>query len=154
MNPPDIVNLILSVYQLSSLASLPLLGALVPGVVLGQLGVLDGLCEVVFGAEFKEGCQGSCWGWTLCSLQGIGFGEHHPLTVLQVHCQANHRGEVLMSGVFEDAPSCFAAAHVPGILELGDLVHCPELVWLLLVVFLLCALQFEHRLVRSFCGRT
>ena len=43
MNPPDVVNLILSVYQLSSLASLPLLGALVSGVVLGQLGVLDGL---------------------------------------------------------------------------------------------------------------
>ena len=57
MNPPDVVNLILSVYQLSSLASLPLLGALVPGVVLGQLRVLDGLCKVVFGAEFKEGCH-------------------------------------------------------------------------------------------------
>ena len=62
MNPPSVVNLILPVYQLYSLASLPLLGALVTGVVLGQLGILNGLCKVVFGAEFKEGCEGSCWG--------------------------------------------------------------------------------------------
>ena len=146
---PDVINLILSIYQLPSLASLPLLGTLIPGVVLGQLGVFNGLCKVVFGAEFKEGCEGSCWGWTLCSLPGVGFSEHHPLAVLQMHCQANHRREVLVSGVLEDAQGCFAAAHIPSILELGDLVHCPELVWLFLVVFLLCALQFEHRLVRS-----
>ena len=150
MNPPDVINLILSIYQLSSLASLPLLGTLVPGVILGQLGVFNGLCKVVFGAEFKEGCEGSCWGWTLCSLPGVGFSEHHPLAVLQMHCQANHRREVLVSGVLEDAPGCFAAAHIPSILELGHLVHCPELVWLLLVVFLLfLRFQFEHRLVRS-----